>query len=293
MTSVVYEILPVYKYAASNLREFRGEPSKIQSRKRIRDNHVILAKMLLNAQSDLLLGEENQEPWHVATTRPDTSFGLIKALLLWQSGQVMLEFSHCEMHGRMWFRVPEAIREFLCGQVLIHLSGGVVWDSLGGDCVRPPSWWNGDIHDHAIQLYAGNLQTLNAFYKLWETISNNAESPPNKFIHRQIQIGKPLILNFGGAVRGTIGTFKMAVYSEEMALVVEKEPEYGKIGGARFGKIWIDEKYGLELEMKDGKRWIRPVAGNEDEIDYDEIWTEAVDRGKDKKPEGGLSGEVG
>jgi len=42
-------------------------------------------------------------------------------------------------------------------------------------------------------------------------------------------------------------------------------------------KIWINENYHLEMEMKDGERWLRPVAGNlHENKDFNVIWGDAL-----------------
>jgi len=106
----------------------------------------------------------------------------------------------------------------------------------------------------------------------------------------------PFVLDFGGAVRGIAGTSKVAVYSGNMVVVMENEPWQTTVSKRRFGKIWIDEKFRLTVEVKDEKYFIRPVEDDGPETtDIDGLWNMAADKHtwKEKEPNGVLGGGMG
>ena len=66
------------------------------------------------------------------------------------------------------------------------------------------------------------------------------------------------------------------MFSEHMGLVFFDPRAWDSFLRAPLAKLWIDETCRLEMEIRNGERWIKPVPGNDDDIDYDRIWAAAV-----------------
>jgi hypothetical protein len=56
-----------------------------------------------------------------------------------------------------------------------------------------------------------------------------------------------------------------------------RESKSSEDEGVEMAKLWINEKYHLEMEVKDGECWMTPVVGNvHEDKDFNVIWTEAI-----------------
>jgi hypothetical protein len=131
---------------------------------------------------------------------------------------------------------------------------------------------------------------------LWRSsFGESSDRWPGRGVHPFFSANQiPFVLHLKGAVRGLAGPSNWAIYNEEMAMqgIAEAEyedqdsieAEYGdrestssKDEGVEMAKLWINEKYHLEMEVKDGDRWMTLVAGNvHEDKDFNVIWTEAV-----------------
>lgn len=83
------------------------------------------------------------------------------------------------------------------------------------------------------------------------------------------QGSEPFVLNFNGAVKDS--SVKM-MFSEHMGLVFFDRRLGNHSDECSLAKLWIDETCRLEIEIRNGEHCIKPVPGNDDNIDYDRIW---------------------
>ena len=119
-------------------------------------------------------------------------------------------------------------------------------------------------------VYAGNIETLNAFYEtLKPTIDLSADSDLNDLHNVLVPdelLVQPLVLNFGGPTI-TVGPY--IIYNEKMVMFIER----AATGLFEDCKIWIHEDYRLVLEMMEGKRILTLVVNNiSGTRDFAEMW---------------------
>jgi hypothetical protein len=123
------------------------------------------------------------------------------------------------------------------------------------------------------------IETFGRFYEPFETVNaETSEQPPLTFPVGS-STGPRTLLDFIGAVASVNNGQFFLVYNETMILLLSPFSST-TLGGFRDchwcgRRLWMDERWTLEAEMRNGERWITPVVTTDptnDSIYFDEIW---------------------
>jgi hypothetical protein len=71
-----------------------------------------------------------------------------------------------------------------------------------------------DLSKRQVRIYAGNLETLDVFYKLWRSVfGENSDQWPGGVNNPSNADQIPFVINFKGALTGVVGPYNWAIYT--------------------------------------------------------------------------------
>ena len=201
----------------------------------------------------------------MAAKRPGTSFNIMKMLMNPHASVKFIDY------GFLYSRDSPNPHEFHCG-ILSEIY-------VGGKASFNETVEYAYSDTNRITLFAGNLQTLAAFYALWGPTLEEGSYPSVTPIDRQHGWGTVQLhfrIDLDGATSHALCQFNETFCNDKIALLLQKGFDFHGTFHTTAAMIWVDEDCRLEMEMINGERWVRPVIGRIDRVDYDEIWKEAA-----------------
>jgi hypothetical protein len=210
-----------------------------------------IVRSLLSYKSDLSLqaGLFSETPAQMASTRPGTSFKIIKMFM--EAGEAVMPSYKMSLYRWPWFEfLPIRLHEKMFSKSIVRPSHvSVLFDML---------------------LFPGNLYTWAAASKLGQTIDFQSSDliPPQLYP----------VLQCDGLVHNIVGR-SISVYNETMALVVYRNVSQVALDESKYwiGKLWICEGYGLSKGVEGHEEVIRVIPDHSKELieALDTMWRKA------------------